>query len=69
MSTIKRYVQNGDIEKLNKINQYNVYIAQFDINFGRCNYSIFGAAMPIEALHSLEWGLMEDMLKILFKKV
>ncbi len=68
MSTIKGYVQNGDIDKLNKINQYNVNVAWFDVDFGGCDYGIFSAAMPVEALHSLEGGLMEDVLKILFEK-
>ena len=48
------------------MNQYNVYSAWFDVNFGGCEYGVFSAAMPIEPLHSLENGLMADCLKIMF---
>ena len=68
MSEIKQMVMKNDIQKLKLINQYNVYIAWFDVDFGGCDYGIFSAAMPVEALHSIEGGLIKDVLDILFKE-
>jgi len=36
------------------------------VDFGGCLLGIFSAAMPVEPLHSLEAGLIADLLEILF---
>ena len=46
--------------------QCNVYSAWFDVDFGGCRYGVFSAAMPVEALHSIEGGLIKDVLDILY---
>ena len=66
MTLIKQYVQNNELENLNLISQYNVHVAWFDVDFGGCKYGIFSAAMPVEALHLVEGGLIKDVLDILF---
>ena len=66
MTIIKQMVINNDYEKLDQICQYHSYIAWFDVDFGGCQYGIFSAAMPVEALHSVEGGIILDVLKILF---
>jgi len=66
MTKIKQLVANNQVQALEKLNQYNVYCAWFDVDFGGCKYGIFSAAMPIEPLHSLENGLMLDCLHILY---
>jgi len=66
MTDVKQLLVNNDIESLKKLNQHNVWSAFFDVDFGSCEYGVFSAAMPIEALHSLENGLMKDLLKVLF---
>jgi len=48
------------------LNQYNVYSAWFDVDYGGCKYGIFSTASPIEPLHSLKNGLIADCLKVLF---
>ena len=67
MSKIRQYVLQNRTDKLQKICQYNVNVAWFDVDFGGCDYGVFSAAMPVEALHALEGGLMIDVLTILFK--
>ena len=66
MDRIKWLVANNQKESLKKLNQYNVYSAWFDVDYGGCKYGIFSAASPIEPLHSLENGLIADCLKVLF---
>jgi len=68
MDKIKEMVQHNDTASLNKLCQYNVYTSWFDVNYGGCKYGIFSAAMPIEPLHALENGLMQDILDVLFKE-
>ena len=68
MNKIRDYVVNGDLEALQQINQYNVYSAWFDVDYGRCPRGIFSAAMPVEALHALEGGLILNCLNILFEE-
>jgi len=68
MVKIRDYVVSGDLAALKKINQYNVYSAWFDVDYGGCSRGVFSAAMPVEALHALEGGLMTHCLKILFEE-
>jgi hypothetical protein len=68
MDKIIHLVQTNNKETLNKLCQYNVYTSWYDVDYGGCKYGIFSAAMPIEALHSLENGLIADMLDVLFKQ-
>ena len=66
MRIVKGYYENNQTEMLKKISQYNAHCAWFDVDFGGCKYGIFSAAMPVEALHSLEGGLIKDVLEILY---
>ena len=68
MTKIRQYVLNGEIDLLNSISQNNVYSAWFDCDFGGCELGIFSAAMPVEALHSVEGGLCQDVATILFEQ-
>jgi hypothetical protein len=43
------------------------YTAWFDVCFGGSPRGVFSAAMPVEALHTLESGLMKDVAMILYK--
>ena len=66
MQPIIDLVVNEDKRSLKELNQYQVYSAFFHLGYGGCPFGIFSAACPIEPLHSLENGLMNDMLNILF---
>ena len=66
MRKIKEYQINQQMDLLKKICQQNVYVAWFDVCFGGDPHGVFSAAMPIEALHSMEGGLIKDSLAILF---
>ena len=66
---IQQLVAMNNYVELKKLCQYNVENAFFKVDFGGCPYGVFGAAMPIELLHSLENGLMKDCLEILFYEV
>jgi hypothetical protein len=67
MVKIRQYVLDGEVDILKAISQNNVYSAWFDVCFGGCPRGIFSAAMPVEALHALEAGLMRDVTLILYK--
>ena len=67
MHKVMKLVHNDCTDKLKAMSQHNVHSAWFDIDFGGCPYGIFSAAMPIEALHSMEGGLIKDILQIFFK--
>jgi hypothetical protein len=67
MVKIRQYVLDGEVDILKAISQNNVYLAWFDVCFGGCQRRIFSAAMPVEALHALEGGLMKDVTLILYK--
>ena len=66
MLKIRDYQIQGRTDLLERICQQNVYVAWFDVCFGGDPCGIFSAAMPVEALHSLEAGLIKDSLEILF---
>ena len=57
---------NNENEKLKKINQMNVYIGFFDLDYGGCKFGIFSACCPVEPLHSVEIGIMKNLLATLF---
>ena len=40
----------------------------YDIDYEGCKYGIFSAAMPVESLHALENGLIQDCLNVLYKQ-
>ena len=63
---IRDYQIQGQTDLLESIRQHDVYVAWFDVCFGGDPCGIFSAAMPIEALHSLEGRLIKDVLDILF---
>ena len=54
------------LENLSDLGQYPIQNAWFDVCFGGCPYGVFSAACPIEPLHSLEKGLINDVLIELF---
>ena len=66
MNIIKEYVSSNQIHILKELNQHNVHLAWFDVDFGGCPYGVFSAAMPLESLHALEGGLIKNILQILF---
>jgi len=66
METIKTYVTTNDKASLHALNQHNAWSAFFDVDFGGCKFGVFSAAMPIEALHSIENGIMNYVLRVLF---
>lgn len=66
MDRVKTLVSLNQTKALAKLNQYNVYNAWYDVDFGGCVYGIFSAASPIEPLHSLESGLIDDCIKKLY---
>lgn len=68
MDRIKQMILQNETEALAKLNQYVVYNAWFEVDFGGCVYGIFSAAMAIEPLHSLENGLIPDCLTVLFEE-
>ena len=68
MTTIRQYVIDGAKELLNAICQYSVFVAWFAVCFGGCMYGIFSAAMPLEALHALEGGIMKHVMDIFFEQ-
>jgi hypothetical protein len=53
---------DGKYEKLDKINQYHVHNAWFEVFYAGCKYG----ACPVEALHALENGLIKQSLWVLF---
>jgi len=61
-------LDNNEVETLHEFNQYNVRSAFFDLCYGGCKYGIFSAACPIEPLHALENGIMNDAIKILLEE-
>jgi hypothetical protein len=67
MAHIKACVINDEYEKLDKINQYHVRNAWFEVCYGGCKYGIFSAACLVEALHVMENGLIKHCLQILFQ--
>ena len=67
MVKIRQYVLDGEVDILKSISQNNVYTAWFDCDFGGCALGVFSAAMPVEALHAVEGGLMKYVAKILYE--
>ena len=65
MNKVKHLVTTNQNPLLDSINQYNVYNAFFDVNFGGCKFGIFSSGCPTELLHSLESGIIENCLDIL----
>ena len=66
MEKIKALVETQDIATLDRYNQYPVHTPFFDLDYGKCQFGIFSAACPVESLHSLDLGLIEHSLKLLF---
>jgi hypothetical protein len=66
MSKIVELIHEKKLDKLKDLNQKNVHSIFFDLCYGGCKYGIFSAACPIEALHSLENGMMPYMETIVF---
>jgi hypothetical protein len=66
MANTQAWVVNEEYDKLDKINQYHVHNAWFDVFYGGCKYGIFSAACPVEALHALENGLLKQSLQVVF---
>ena len=64
-----KLLQNNDMEGLKQMNQYNVQNAWFKVDFGGCEFGIFSAACPVEPLHALENGIIDDCLDVLLKKI
>ena len=69
MKPVKDMVDQNRTEELDAMNQYHVQNAWFNVDFGGCPYGIFSAACPVEPLHALENGLMNDCIKVLLEKV
>lgn len=67
MWKIRQYVLDNEVETLKSISQNNVYTAWFRFDFGGCELGVFSAAMPVEALHAVEGGLMKYVAKILYE--
>jgi hypothetical protein len=67
MVRMMQLVKDNRQDILDDFNQYNVHNAWFDVSYGGCRFGIFGAACPIEPLHSLENGIIPDCLTFLFK--
>jgi hypothetical protein len=66
MANMQAWIVDGEYEKLDKINQYHVHNAWFEVFYGGCNYGTFSTAFPVEALHDLENGLIKHSLQVLF---
>ena len=60
-------IANNEHDRLISLCQQITRPAFFDVDFGRCKFGVFSAAMPVESLHSLQQGLMNDCLQILFE--
>jgi hypothetical protein len=67
MTHIQAWVSKGEYEKLDKINQYHVCNAWFEVCYSGCKYSIFSAACPVETLYAMDNGLIKHCLQILFR--
>ena len=65
MKKVKHLVHIYQHQLLDSINQYNVYNAFFDVNFGGYKFEIFSVACPMEPLHSLESSIIKNCLDIL----
>ena len=68
MDHMQQLILESNVDVLNKLCQYNVYTPFYDIDYGSCKFGIFSAAMPVESLHALENGLIQDALDVLFKQ-
>jgi hypothetical protein len=66
MVKVKHHMANNDQDRLDRYNQYNVSSPWFELDYGGDRHGIFAAAMPVEALHSVELGLMAHSLKLLW---
>jgi hypothetical protein len=66
MTAMVKLVLKNKTAELDAMCQHDVYSAWFDVDFGGCPFGVFSAAMPVEALHSLEGGLIKDSLEMLY---
>ena len=69
MKLIQDLVEKNEFKKLDEMNQYHVHNAWFDVDFGGCPYGIFSAACPVEALHAIENGIINNCIKVLYDKI
>lgn len=66
MVKIKELMANDDMEKLGRYNQYKISSPWFEMEYGGDKFGIFSAAMPVEALHAVELGLIAHCLRLLW---
>ena len=69
MEDVKQLVINKEYKKLFSMYQAQHWIAWFDLDYGGNPEGIFTAACPPEALHALENGIIQHLLKELFEQI
>src|SRR5688572_21563277 len=62
-------VNNQDIDALEALYQAPHCKAWFKVDYGSNPKGIFTAACPHKALHALENGISQHLLKVLFKEI
>jgi hypothetical protein len=68
MTKMNHCLATNDTERLKRYNQYNISSPWFELQYGGDRFGIFSAAMPVEPLHSVELGLIDYCLGILWNE-